>query len=547
MFWVYLFLSFFVVSFGQPAWVPYLGIGAGAIGYALFWRALLLILETRKRILWAWGWFSAVQAIQLSWLMTTDYMGWMILPVYLFLSLGLGGQFALISSLIRPGAISSSVCFALAGGWTLLEWIRLYFLSGFTWNPVGMALADSSQSIQLAALLGVYGLSFWVILTNGLALKAFVQKKGHAWVAWACVALFPYGFGFLHQNWVAFHFADPPVLSVALLQTALKPEQKDYFPDKAQAYIGVLDQWDRALGLFQKDKPVDLIVFPEVAFSLPAYQFIYPLDVVEALWESHFGSAAKVDFPPLQRPYARTIEENGKEKWVVNHAFLAQALANHYRAALIIGLDDVDKVNQRHSNAAFFFQEGQSAAQKYEKRVLVPVSEYIPLQGWNWIRCFLSEHYGIFDSLHVGQEAKIFEASIPLGVSICVEEVYSHLLRELRQKGAHLFVNLSNDIWFPHSKLARQHFDHARLRAVENGVCLIRSCNTGVTGGVDCFGKPLDLFPAIETLAGVHYLQVPIHSYATLYTEWGNGMILAVSCLSLLFFALIYRRKSCPK
>lgn len=535
-------LSFVIVAFGQPAWVPGLGIFAGSVGYALFWRALQQIDSVSKRLLHAGFWFLCVQSIQLSWLTTTDYMGGMILVIYAFLLLGLGAQFALLCSLIpAKQPLSYRNCAALAGGWVLFEWIRVYFLSGFTWNPVGLALADSSYSLQWAAVFGVYGLSFWVILTNGLALKAWSQKTKGALAVWTLVALFPYGFGGVQQAWIDRTLPVQKVLSVALIQTGLYPEQKDYVPEKASAYIGPLDQWDRALGLFQKDRSVDLIVFPESAFPMRTYSFVYPLKTVQNLWTSHFGPAATQDFPALQKPYALEIKDQGQTKWVVNNAFMAQALANHYRASLIIGLDDFDPIHRTRYNAAFLFQEGQKLPERYEKRALVPVSEYIPLQGWEFIGRFLAEQYGIYDSFDRGKEAKVFQAPVPLGISICVEEVYSHLIRELRQKGAELLVNLSNDIWFPRSSLAKQHYDHGRIRAVENGVYLIRSCNTGITGGADCLGRPLEQFPAIETLAGVHYLQIPVRSYHTLYTLWGNAAILTLSSLSVI--SLVFCRK----
>ena len=47
-----------------------------------------------------------------------------------------------------------------------MEWIRLFFLTGFPWNPIGLALTTNDYSVQIASFSGIYGLSFWIILTN---------------------------------------------------------------------------------------------------------------------------------------------------------------------------------------------------------------------------------------------------------------------------------------------------------------------------------------------------------------------------------------------
>ena len=112
-------------------------------------------------------------------------------------------------------------------------------------------------------------------------------------------------------------------------------------------------------------------------------------------------------------------------------------------------------------------------------------------------------------------------------------------------KGAEMFVNISNDVWFPCSRLARQHFDHGIVRAVENGVPSIRACNTGITGGVDCFGRVLAVQQEQER--GALEIKVPLNTFPTLYRLWGDGAILIPSAL---FALLLFRKKeeaTCPK
>jgi apolipoprotein N-acyltransferase len=220
---------------------------------------------------------------------------------------------------------------------------------------------------------------------------------------------------------------------------------------------------------------------------------------------------------------------NGRADWDVCNAFWVQALANHYHSEVIIGMDDRDRIAKAHFNAAFhFLPDGQSIS-RTEKQILVPISEYVPLKKWRWFSRFLSRQFGIGDSFQPGKEGKLFSGRISMGVSICYEETFSEVVRHLRMKNAQMLVNISNDVWFPHSRLARQHFDHGMVRAVENGLPLLRACNTGITCAVDCLGRSLASLS--ENKAGALFVEAPLKTFPTLYSLLGDKAILILSAL----------------
>lgn len=522
-------MSFLIVAFGQPAWIPGFGILSAALGYALFWRAMLAFPRVRDRFLLSMVWFAAVQGVQLSWMTTMDYMGPLILVVYLILILGMGVQFGLLSFFFnRP--INAIRALGLAGCWVLLEWVRLFFFCGFTWNPMGLALADSSYALQFASVWGIFGLTFWVILVNLAGLNALTEKTKGRMAIWAGLAFFPYAFGWIQQHWIEYHVPISRELNVALIQTGLYPEQKDYCNVAPSSYVEPLDQWDRVLSVLDESKPVDLIIFPEAALPLGAHTASYELHEIKNYFEEK-------DFPPLKSPYA-FFDSRG---WRVNNAFLVQTLANHYKSHIIVGLDDAD-LSGRY-NAAFHFLPENLPYGRYEKRILAPVAEYVPLREWQFFSRFVADQFGIYSSFNPGTEVKIFQAPLPIGVSICLEETFSNLIRELRVKGAELFVNLTNDVWFPGSKLPMQHFDHGRVRAAENGVYILRACNTGITGVIDCFGRSVQQLPASEQKVSSLYITVPIRSFATLYTWWGDSAILGISAVGMVLQFLLQKKK----
>ena len=547
LFWIYLLSSGFLVAFGQPSWGAYLGAAAGAFGFALFWKAMCYFPEKKHRFWLSVFWFALIQAVQLSWMTSTYYVGSGILFVYLFLLFALGLQFGFLSLFISSGkSISFHRCLALSGCWVFLEWMRIFFLTGFTWNPVGLALGCSPYSTQLAALFGVYGLSFWVILVNLCAWNSLFcrQMMRSKWL-WGILAFFPYVFGWLHQNWVEIQYEKSATpFSVALIETKFSVEQKYGNPNEGNEWLSPLAQWAEVWKYLKPDIPVDLIVLPEGAFPGAAFSPYYSLEDVKEEWVQCFGENSLTSFPPLKDPLAFVCLENNKICWKVSNAFLSQALSNYFHSDVILGLNDEEPVFRY--NAAFCFHP-QQIPERYVKRILAPVGEYIPLGSFSWISNFIGKNFGIYDSFDVGNEANVFSGSIPVGVAICLEEVYSSVVRELRQNGARLLVSLSNDGWFPCSRLPQQHFDHGRIRSVENGVYLLRSSNMGITGGVDCLGRSLDCLPLSNSGGSALYLSLPIYSYPTLYTWWGDAGILFFSafCLFFSFLPCRFNRKSC--
>lgn len=466
---------------------------ASAFGYALFWRAA-------KGNFWVGTvWFSAVQAVQLSWLSSTHYMGPLILVVYVLVAVALGLQFGLLTSFIKQ-PLKWRQIFALSGFWVFMEWIRLFFMSGFTWNPIGLSLAANGYSIQFSSLFGIYGLCFWIIFTNLAALKSSR--------IWVVLALIPYVFGFCNQAFWEQRAKSEKPMSIALVQTALSPEQRDLTRGKKQHHVHPLHQWERVLSFFKnigRDQ-YDLIIFPEGAFPGGARNSIYPTHLVRSIWS---------EFPEV------------KDSYVTNSHWL-QSLSNHFGADVIAGLDDGTKGAMY--NAAFHFKPGSSEPARYEKQVLVPVGEYIPL---SFLSQFLSREYGITGSFNTGVETKVFQGKLPVGISICLEETYGELVRDARKNGAKLLVNITNDSWFPETRLPWHHFDHGRLRAAENGVYLLRSCNTGVTAVINCFGQTEAIFPGSETVGGILSAEIKPRAYPTLYTAFGDAPILFLSLLAI--------------
>ena len=532
------FLSFFIVGFGVVPWISWLGYISSFCGFSLFWWALSIVISKKKRFFISLLWFGCVEGIHLSWLSSTKYQSAYIFLVYFCVLIWLGLQFGFLTLLLpRKKTLSVLQILFLSSCWTLMEWGRMFVFSGFTWNPIGMAYANNLCSIQLASITGVYGLSFWMMLVNLLALRFFFLKEKKSLFLWLFWAIFPYFFGGAYLFFQEKNNAQKESLSIALVQTNLLPEEKEPLSGRLDSFYPPLFQWQRIFS-FLKAKNVshiDLIILPETAVPFGAHQKVYPLYGVRQILEGVWGKDAKKALPPLTH---KDIE-NGEKNFLVSNAYISQALANLFNADVVIGLDDKEKDN--NYNAAFYFSPYSDVSERYVKQILVPMGEYFP---FSWCKK-IAEKFGITGCFTPGKEGKVFQGKTSFAVSICYEETYPYLMRREKQKGAQLFVNLTNDVWFPSSRLPRQHFEHGKIRAIENGVPLVRSCNTGITAAIDCFGRILkklhDKKEKRDDIAGAIVVKLSLKNNFTLYSFWGETFLVSCSC----FFICLYIFRLC--
>lgn len=479
-----------------------------------------------------------------------DFQGVYILFAYFWLATWLGVQFGLLSLLIpREGPIRSMRILAVASLWALIEWSRFYFLCGFSWSPSGLALTSCLTSLQFATVGGVLGLSFWVMLVNAAAynvLDACFNRRLPALkgaVLWIGLAAFPYLFGVLHLNYHEEQLAAHPPekeLTVALIQTGLLPPEKLVLQEHLHHFISPWEQWKRIL-IFLKSvesSSLDLIVFPEVAVPFHCDKTIYPLESVIQILRQELGEGVLKTLPPLQFPFAGKKWIGSEERWMVSNSYWTQAISNYFESEVVIGLEHEDRDSKKSYNAAFYFAPNQTEVGRYEKQILLPMAEYLPC------RSFLPfvETYGIKDFFTKGEGAKVFGEAAALSISICYEETFPDLIRENRLKGAEILVNVTNDNWYPSSKLPQQHYDLGRLRAVENGFPLFRACNTGVSAAIDSLGRPACIMCELgddkQYLSGPLVATLPIYHYKTLYTFSGDGGVVG---LSLILFGTFLR------
>ncbi len=530
-------VSFLIVAFGMPSFSPILGPVAAAVGYAIFWWSIRVYPFAKQRFLRAFSWYGAISLIQLSWMTSIEYQGIYILFTWLALSIWLGVQFGILSILIpynRPLKLPRIL--AIASLWTLLEWSRYHILCGYSWNLIGLAFCNTS-AIQFAALFGVLGLSFWVIFVNLMGLRAFLRKGIANYMIWLAVAFVPYFFGWSHIAYHEKHMEKKENFSCLLLQTGLLPPEKTPIQGKIRAFISPYDQWKRILTQlkeYQRESP-DLIVLPEAAVPFSSETNAYDRRIAQQIFMEVFGEVPDSIFPDILPPYG------DKDLLRVTNLFWVQSIANFFGSEVVLGLDHAEEGGNSY-NSAFHVLPTAGEIERYDKRVLMPLAEYLPFR---WLAP-LVKNYGITDFFTPGRNASIFHGKVPLSASICYEETFPHIVREGRLKGGKLFVNVTNDGWYPGSRLPSQHYEHAKFRAIENGVPLIRSCNTGVTAAIDSLGRCVDRIEQEnekkKLQTGTLFVKISLYDYVTLFLFWGNWGIICLSAVFLGFFLCLKRQ-----
>lgn len=135
---------------------------------------------------------------------------------------------------------------------------------------------------------------------------------------------------------------------------------------------------------------------------------------------------------------------------------------------------------------------------------------------------------------------------IPFAVTICYEETFGHLVREYKRLGAQLLINISNDGWYPKSRLPKVHFLHGVTRNLECGLPCIRACHTGVTAVVDSLGRVVAKLPEDsmirKVLPGVLIAEISLFEYCTPYVIYGDWPVRVISWAAVVIFLWWYFR-----
>ena len=420
---------------------------------------------------WGFGYFAAglywlgaaflVDADKTAWLMPLGVVG---LPAVLGIYSGIA--FALARALWSPGAARLA---ALGFALLVTELLRGWLFTGFPWNEIGMALGSNLLLAQAASVVGLHGLT--ALAVPVLAAPATLADRDDAGrrslaptIAAALVLVGLVGFGAWRLSGGA--VGEVPGVRLRIMQPDVFGDGEFSYENKDTLLAKYLALSDRATSADRMGlADVTHLVWPESPFpfilsrdpdALDAIGRILPKGAVLVTGAARVeGSQGSPTDPP-----------------------------RYFNAIQVIGHDPA-------SGAA-------TVGDSYDKVHLVPFGEYTPFLGL-MERIGISQFVPIPGGFTPGPRHRLLHVPglPPIVPAVCYEAIFSGGLMppgdEALARGA--ILNVSDDGWFGRTAGPWQHLAQARLRAIEQGLPLIRAANTGVSAIVDPYGRILPELP----------------------------------------------------
>lgn len=366
----------------------------------------------------------------------------------------------------------------MAGLLISAEVLRSYLLTGFPWALLGHIWIDT----PIAKLAASGGPHLLTAITVGLSLSLAVLVQRHWWAAIGPIALAIVWLPLVPSQAPT---ADGP--TVRLVQPNAKQAQK-WDPAFAQTFF------NRMLDYTGQGAVPDLVVWPETAISY-------------------------------------LLEYAGEE--------LNQASEAARGAPIVLGINR--REGTRFYNALIVVERGGFVSSIYDKAHIVPFGEFIP--GGELLRKVGIDGYAASTggAFTAGDGARTVDIT-GIGLArplICYEGIFAEEI--YTQERPRLMVLVTNDAWFGPAAGPKQHLAQAQLRAIEQGLPMVRVANTGISAMIDPQGRVTAQIGMNE--AGYIDALLPLALPATVYSKYGDWPILVVLLLSLLGYVAYLRRK----
>ena len=436
------------------------------------------------------GYAFLVDAPTFAWLMPFAILG---LPAYLALFMALG--FALARLFWTRDA---SRIIALAASLTISEWLRGHALTGFPWNTLGYALSEPLALAQAASLIGLWGLTFLAvaIFASPAALIDGASRGRKPWIAPALAVIVLLAM----TTFGAIRLSQQPTVLVAktrlrIMQPNLQQDAKFNYGAKAEVMKKYLTLSDRASGPQSTGvRDVNILIWPESAFPFfltrEADAMAEIADLLPKGTVLVTGSVRAPDVPPGTR---------------ITRAY----------------------------NSIYVIDHDGNVLSVYDKLHLVPFGEFLPFQDFMekiGFEQLTRVQGGFIPGVHRrSMDVPNAPRMLPL---ICYEAIFpGDVVEHIDRPG--WIVNLTNDGWFGISTGPYQHLQQARLRAIEQGLPLVRAANTGISAVIDPLGRIVARLGL--GLEGVLDAPLPAAIPPTPYARAGDIPVLIILAAAWLF------------
>lgn len=469
--------------------VPVLLIGIPGLlvlaGAARDWKRAGLI-----GLFWGWGHFVGGLYWLTNAILTEVERFWWLVPIAVpSLALPLGLFVALPVALARLAPAGASRVLVFAGGWVLSELTRGVIFTGFPWNLMGSVWAFDALPIQGAAWIGVHGLSLVTVLMASAPLLGW-RAAGTAVGALAAFGVF---------GWARLQGPEPAAQEVSLLLV--------------QANIAQEVKWR------EDSRPIILARYLDMTRDgvARAASVVPANHRLAVIWPEAATPFLLADDPEVRRLVAGTL---GPRDILLSGTARAEF--------------GPDGRARRIFNSLVAIDSEARVLGTYDKHHLVPFGEYMPFRGLLPIRL---THGGMDFTPGAGPATLNIPGLPAVGPLICYEVIFPGAVVAATRPD--WLVNVTNDAWYGISAGPYQHLASARMRAVEEGLPLVRAAQTGVSAVIDARGRLVNAIPLGEM--GTLISQLPGSFPATIFARlgiWTASFLAAMALLLGLFLAV---------
>jgi apolipoprotein N-acyltransferase len=421
--------------------------------FPLLWvclPALILLLQgtrnSRQAFFTGWAFAFGFFVFGLYWIAAAMFVDikrfwWAVplsiagLPAYLAIYYGIAGALA---RRIGLSGVKGAVLFGLL--YFLAEYARGHLLTGFPWILLGYAWSGTLPVLQSTSLIGIYGLTLITAVAACLPASAGNKSKPACAAIAASLVLFTVLAAWGEFRLKTTEIETTPGVYLRLVQPNIDQADK-WVRDEREPHLKELIDLSSAAA----EKPVTHIFWPETAS--PFYLSEDGLHREEIA--AHIPAAASIITGVIQR--------------------------------------DVDEGGNLHYYNSLVALNGQGRlVASYDKAHLVPFGEFMPLRKYIPLKTIAASDTD-FSSGSGPRSLRVL--GLPLfSPLICYEVIFSGAVVDPKDRPAFM-VNLTNDGWYKRTTGPYQHFAIARVRAIEEGMPLIRVANTGISGVIDPLGR----------------------------------------------------------
>jgi apolipoprotein N-acyltransferase len=386
------------------------------------------------------------------------------------------------------GTRGTSRILLLAANWSLCEWLRGHLLSGFPWNLIGSVWSVSTATMQLGAAIGILGLGLLTVIVASLPSLIAGPLGPEPWVA--------------RRPWL------PPLIALALV---------------AALWGG--GAWRLAEAESATVPGITLrIVQPNIAESLKWQPGRLRENLAETMQLSSgpgLDHVSAILWPEASVPYDLAAEPALRQDLGDLLPANAYLLTGTPRREAVKG---ASAGSFRYFNSLEALDHAGNIIASYDKFHLVPYGEYVPLRSVLPIQKITPGTID-FTPGH-GPRTLDLPGLPPFGPLICYEVIFPDEVVQPENRPSWL-LNVTNDAWFGSSSGPYQHFESARMRAIEQGLPLVRVANTGISAVIDPYGRVIARLGL--GLRGSFDSGLPRALAAeTLYARYGDALLLVM-------------------